>query len=517
MIIDRAIVATDNNDLYYEFWPLVAKAWRNIGIEPTAAAIGGVNLNYSFGTVIKMPLIEGIPSSFIAQVIRFIIPCFFSEEVSVTGDMDMIPLKKDYFQKNIAGYSNDAIIIFSSDAYRHELRYPMCYIAAKGKYFQEIIGLENLRLETITNFIRDLFALNKNWDTDELFFAEQLSNSVLLKRTIFLTRGGWKPFAKNRIDRVRWQYTFMGLTTNSYIDAHCLRPLHDNLNNLRGIINYVDQGSDGRKYFKNSLKKHINWAYNVLKMFRQNHFPRDLYDVAEEKLSEKRTKKVISFSLYGNSPRYFANLNDVIHSYKNFFPGWELRLYIAKDIAPSIIQNLLELGCGLIIMNSSGIHSAYTTWRFLAMEDKNAEAVIMRDLDSIATLREKTMIDQWLSSQKKVHIIRDHVNHNARIMAGMWGLKPKLLNINLKKAAGSILMTNNYGIDQVFLENIIYPLIKNSVFIHDSFPRFPEEEVVVIPLPPGESFIGEIYDPKAGRQKDNEYITTYHKRCFIIN
>lgn len=246
MEINRAIVSTDNNPLYYEFWPLVARAWRNIGIEPTVSVVGDVNLDYTYGTIIKMPLIDGISSGFISQVIRFIIPCFFPEEVSVIGDIDMIPLNKDYFTKNIAQYDNDNILIFSADAYKTALRYPMCYIAAKGKLFQQIIGLKGLELSAITAFIKDLFALGKNWDTDELFFAEQLHKSPLLKQTIFLKRGGWKPFAKNRIDRVEWRYSNIGFFINKYTDAHSLRPLHEHVNHLKGVIEYVERGSDGK-------------------------------------------------------------------------------------------------------------------------------------------------------------------------------------------------------------------------------------------------------------------------------
>jgi len=55
-------------------------------------------------------------------------------------------------------------------------------------------------------------------------------------------------------------------------------------------------------------------------------------------------------------------------------------------------------------------------------------------------------------------------------------------------------MTNNYGVDQVFLEKAIYPLIKNDVMVHDIYQRFPDEDVIIIPPLPGEGFIGEIYN-----------------------
>ena len=64
-------------------------------------------------------------------------------------------------------------------------------------------------------------------------------------------------------------------------------------------------------------------------------------------------------------------------------------------------------------------------------------------------------------------------------------------------------MTNNYGVDQLFLQNTIYPLFKNDVMVHDSFPRFPDEDPIIIPFTPGEGFIGEVYV--------NDAVLTHHK------
>lgn len=460
-----------------------------MGFEPTAAVIGDLNLNHSCGTIIKIPVIGDVPSGFIAQVIRFIIPCMFPEEVSVIGDIDMVPLNKDYFTKNISQYNNDDIVIFSSDAYPTELRYPMCYIAAKGKYFQQIIGLEDTNPATIEKFIRDLHALDKNWDTDELFFAEQLHHSSLLKKAIFLNRG-WSPMAKNRIDRSYWKYSRLGLFFNKYIDAHCLRPMDKHTKELKNIVEYVDHGSDGKKYFSYLQKKPARNLISFLKQLKQNYFDKDLYQIADRKNLNPAKNKIIAFSLFGNALRYTGNLKEIVRLYNKILPDWKCRVYVAKDVGAEYIRLLTEERCELYIMEGTGIDARYTNWRFLAIEE-NADAVIIRDLDSLPTGREKIMIGQWMASDKKFHIIRDHINHNALIMAGMWGIKKN--NISIKKLTRKHLMTNNYGVDQLFLEKMIYPEFKNDVMVHDSFPRFPDEEPVIIPFIPGEGFIGEVY------------------------
>lgn len=489
MIINRAIVSTDNNPFYYDFWPLVAKAWRNMGIEPTVAVVGGLNLNHPSGTVIKVPQIEGISCGFISQVIRFIIPCMFPEEVSVIGDIDMIPLNKDYFTKNIAQYDEDDIVIFSSDAYPTELRYPMCYIAAKGKYFREIIGLKNTDQDTVENFIKDLHALNLKWDTDELFFAGQLHKSALLSKTVFLKRG-WSPMAKNRIDRSHWKYSKLGLFFNKYIDVHCLRPMENHLRQLKNIVEYVDNGSDGSKYFSYITKKPARKLVNSLKLLKQNYIDQDLFGIKEKKTQGAEKNKIIAFSLFGNDARYTRGIKKIYQLYNSLLPDWKCRVYVAKDVDPKHIDSMIGLGFEVIIMNKSGIDARYTTWRFLAMED-GADAVIFRDLDSLPTLREKIMVEHWLASDKKFHIIRDHPNHHMLIMAGMCGIKRN--DIRIKAVTKKYLLTNNYGVDQVFLAKMIYPLIKNDVMVHDVYPRFPDEDAIIIPFTAGEGFIGEVY------------------------
>ncbi|MCR8560188.1 hypothetical protein KXD93_21225 [Mucilaginibacter sp. BJC16-A38] len=514
MTIDRAIVATDHNPIYYEFWPLVAKGWKNIGIEPTAAVIGELNLNYAFGSVIKFPQIAGLPSGFIAQVIRFIIPCFFPEQVSVTGDMDMIPLNRNYFQQQISSCSNDSIVIYSADAYKNEIRYPMCYIAAKGKYFQQIIGLRDLELQTIIAFITDLFALNKNWDTDELYFAEQLHKSSLFKETVFLDRGGWKPFAKNRIDRAGWRYAKMGLITERYIDAHCLRPLHENMKELKDIADYLEQGSVGKKYLLHLLKQPVKSAYDAIRLLNQNHFRKDLYAIAGRLPAGGSSNKIIAFSLYGDDPRYTSRLEEVIQSYHKWYPGWVCRIYAAKDVRPEVVRSLSESGNEVIMMDSMGVNASYTQWRFLAIEDRDAEAVVIRDLDSFATQREKIMVDQWLDSGKGFHIIRDHVNHHTRIMAGMWGIRRN--QINIRKETRKLFITDAYGIDQIFLERMIFPLIKNDVLVHDSYPRYPDESPLVIPLMPGEDYVGEVHTDNTAKERDRQYLQAHLINNFTI-
>lgn len=252
MTLKKVIIATNNNHLYSDFWPICAKAWSNIGIHPVLASIGKDDLEKGYGTIINFSEINDIPSGFIAQVIRLIIPCLFPEDVCLIGDIDMIPLNKQYFTKQIENIDNDNILIFSSDAYDENIqRYPMCYIAAKGKYFQQIIGLKDTQEKSIIEFIKYLHSLNLGWDTDEIFFGKQLHKSEFFKDVIFLKREKDYPYKVTRLDRINWEIDAIKFLRNKYIDSHLLRPLNEYQTNLYPILAFVKSGK--YTFFSNLL------------------------------------------------------------------------------------------------------------------------------------------------------------------------------------------------------------------------------------------------------------------------
>lgn len=510
MVINRAIVATDANPLYYEFWPIVARAWSNIGIAPVVAAIGDVNLNYAYGNIIKFPLIDNIPSGFIAQVIRFIIPCFYPEEVSIIGDIDMLPLSKAYFTKTVADYDDDKIIVFSGDAYKDEIRYPMCYIAAKGKYFQQIIGINDLRYETIVDFIKNLHSLNLNWDTDELFFARAFQKSPLFSNAVLLKRGGWHPSASRRIDRINWRYNNLKLICDYYIDAHCPRPLHQEHAKIKALSNYIYSLSDGKRYLLFLLRKLAGDIRKHISTNRQQCAGEDFLEI-EQRININTTKDhpIISFSLYGNNSRYTKNIDTIILLYKTLLPDWKCRFYIASDVSSSIVESIAEHGCDILIMKAKDVDHRYSLWRFLANED--ASVAIFRDLDSLPTQRELQMIKQWMISDKALHIIRDHPYHSAPIMAGMWGIKD--IKLNLRQQIKDASITDFYGVDQLFLERYYKTELANAL-IHDSFPRFPNENPIVIPYQSKEHYIGHVISEDVPQYEDA--FNFYHNRCISI-
>jgi protein O-GlcNAc transferase len=183
-------------------------------------------------------------------------------------------------------------------------------------------------------------------------------------------------------------------------------------------------------------------------------------------------KKIISFSLYGNDPKYTTGAIRNAELAKSIYPGWTPRFYIGRSVPFRITEILLQHEAEIVEKYNEPEDSRATFWRFEVFSDNNAEFAIIRDTDSRLNLREAEAVNEWLKSGNTFHIMRDHPYHSMPIMAGMWGARCiKLAGIcNMIKDFQTDFI--GYGLDQLFLSQVIYPLTRGDVMSHDSFYNF---------------------------------------------
>lgn len=238
MKIDYVIVSTDDNKLYSDFWEPVKNLWFNlVGIKPLLVKISDNDnvVEYDNCIIHNFKKIDNINTGFQSQIARMYVTRYYQNSVCLTSDIDMLPLCKNYFVKDIENVDNDNLVIFSSDAYQGISRYPICYNAAKGKTFNDIMKFE----DTFTEYCIKLYNMGLGWDTDELFFGKMVDSyenqSIITK----LNRGWEYGRAKERIDRVYWVYDENKLKSQKYIDSHSLRPYSRYKNEIDKIINHL--------------------------------------------------------------------------------------------------------------------------------------------------------------------------------------------------------------------------------------------------------------------------------------
>ena len=130
-------------------------------------------------------------------------------------------------------------------------------------------------------------------------------------------------------------------------------------------------------------------------------------------------------------------------------------------------------------------------WRFYACED--SDFMISRDVDSRLGNREKFAVDEWLSSDKDFHIMRDHPHHNTVILGGMWGCRNSILK-NIRNTIDEYVKGNFWQVDQNFLREKIYPIVKNNLFIHDSYLNYEKEKNNFPKERIKNEFVGDVFD-----------------------
>jgi len=180
--------------------------------------------------------------------------------------------------------------------------------------------------------------------------------------------------------------------------------------------------------------------------------------------------KAIVFSLWGTNPKYTIGAVKNAQLAKSIYPDWKVIFYIDNTVPQNIVNELVNLNCIIIKKNVIG-NWLGLFWRFEAMCDQTYDVVISRDTDSRLSMREKNAVDEWISSGKTLHIMRDHPWHHEEILGGMWGLRNKQFSL-FKTLLDRAQKNNNYNVDQIFLKKMIFSSLKNDCYVHDEFLNY---------------------------------------------
>lgn len=212
--------------------------------------------------------------------------------------------------------------------------------------------------------------------------------------------------------------------------------------------------------------------------------------------------KLVSYSLYGNDPRYLNGAVENVRLLKTIFKGWKMRIYFDSSVPPGLLLFLVDNGVELIDMTESKIKNKMS-WRFLPTQNFSIERFISRDIDARLSEREFFAVQEWIESKKPFHVMRDHPSHTGyTVSGGMWGSVGGAIP-ELEKWLEESSVGDQYMDDMNFLDKKIWPEMKLAgVFAHDSFScdldsnkRFPTER-------DGLEHVGSVYMDGAIREGD---------------
>ena len=229
MKLKYAVVSSNSNPEYLDFWPYVAKAWQRIGIEPVLLYIDSNDPPSGTAECGMTFHLEPIPDWDIvqqSQCIRFWGAKLLNSPF-IISDMDMLPISEDYYQDGVSQLDERGISSYSSDIikyrwYKTNPQYPMCYLAGDPQSFMDILDLNE---EDHKDFLLRLKRLNIRFGTDQKFFYNQAQRK---NYPINHLERGWieEKYATRRLDKAIWPKN--DYNVDGYIDCHLPRPLSNN-------------------------------------------------------------------------------------------------------------------------------------------------------------------------------------------------------------------------------------------------------------------------------------------------
>lgn len=196
--------------------------------------------------------------------------------------------------------------------------------------------------------------------------------------------------------------------------------------------------------------------------------------------------KLISFSLWGDNPKYLYGAIQNAKQRADFYPDWICKFFVHKDVPQETIQALREQEGTVVSILDGPADWTFSLTRFLPFIDENVEYFISRDCDSRFSMREVSAVEQWLDSGALCHTMKDHPCHfSYPLLAGMTGFRnpaPFDFLLLVKDYENK----EYYHYDQDFLRDVILPFYKHSIAYHHkgNFP-LPREK---------DRFVGQVFD-----------------------
>ena len=249
MILDCILTSVNENKLYIDFVPIFIKTWNKLypNIDIKIILIANkipTDIEQYKNNIILFPPITNVSTSFTSQYIRLLYPCILSYKNGIMiTDIDILPMNRTYFTKNILSFSNDKFIYFREKTFFNYGQICMCYNVALPSIWKDIFNIYSIndiknrlkkRFKTI-NYIDGKFT--SSWMTDQIDLYNYINNwNKKTNNFICLKEKDTKFY---RLDRHKFNINDDTIKNNIsngvYTDYHCNRPM----SKYHQINNYI--------------------------------------------------------------------------------------------------------------------------------------------------------------------------------------------------------------------------------------------------------------------------------------
>jgi len=124
----------------------------------------------------------------------------------------------------------------------------------------------------------------------------------------------------------------------------------------------------------------------------------------------RRQENVIAYGLWGTAPRYLLPLQENLRIAPHIFPAWTIRVYVDAGTPIEVQDALQRAGADVRKLQLRPEEPPFRRllWRFKVISDPSVKRFLVRDADSLLSVKERVAVDAWLASDKHFHLMRDY-------------------------------------------------------------------------------------------------------------
>jgi len=263
MKIEKVIVSTNSNPLYFDFWKSFSYVWKEkMGADPVLIYIDSspdsAEIDERWGQVIRVKTVDGVPEYLQTQWSRFFFTRLFPDSVCMTSDIDMYPLHKGYFMDEFQFDGNwhlhlngNGVTGRHDDWINGKCNLNVCYHVNYGNRFGSLFEMA----DSWEDEIRRLHSMNlgkdqsqwaehlkgmDNWGAEEDYTTAVLRRKSIDQSVTVYSKGLYG----HRFDRSAWDRCKQAIPSHQFVDCHSLRPFHQNQNQILEILNHYHGNFD---------------------------------------------------------------------------------------------------------------------------------------------------------------------------------------------------------------------------------------------------------------------------------
>lgn len=242
----KYVALSSTPDLFYApFLPVACALWRQIGYQPLCLLVDPPAWLSSPMQLILSKIgpcrtefldrsVTGFKLSTLSQTVRIVAACLLEpDDYLITSDVDMFPLRKEFFDLPDLSKPFTALGINLKD-----MHFNMCYLVGAVSSWREAFHLTADNLQDALSSL--LTNQTDHWGLDEGIVGEMLRKWTRFGEIQLIPRS-WKPnetLALDRIDRATWNPA----SIKEAIDCHSLRPMYEHWEKIVVVLReFLDQ------------------------------------------------------------------------------------------------------------------------------------------------------------------------------------------------------------------------------------------------------------------------------------